>query len=74
MRDLSQYDLVEAGNQYYFDAQCRICDHRLDPDGHMDGNSWVHYFECPSCGSLTLVSEGDKMGGQFDHFEVYKPR
>ena len=64
------FDFWREDDQYNYDGVCRVCSERCSHTITRE-SSWVHEYMCPACLSLAVVSEGDKMGGQFDHIWTY---
>lgn len=71
-RVIDGYKMVAEGTPYFFDKLCPMCGTKLSLMG-TENASWTHNYACKECKCLVVMDEGDKMGGGFDHWELFKP-
>lgn len=69
-RTIEGYTMIAEGSPYFFDGLCPHCATKLSSTGDSN-SSWTHNYVCPGCSRIVIVDEGDKMGGGFDHWELF---
>lgn len=70
-RVIPGFTLVAEGVPYNFDGMCPHCNSKLLHVGTEGEGGWVHNYTCLYCASIVIMNEGDKMGGQFDGWELF---